>query len=458
MFPDVVKPIFSRDSGGLVSPPLVSSAAVKKTRENAPGDRFKFDVTVVGAGPAGSSAARELALRGIKVALLERAKFPRDKICGDICGPRTLKLLSDIGVLGAFGNLPKVNKASAFTEEGKIFEGVMPAFDGFFPYAHVIPRKLLDHELAQLAVKDGASLFESCEADGMEYNGGMPSGVSAHMNGKDVLFESRIVIAADGAYSPVGRSAGLHPNKPKKNCTTVRAYFRNIRKMDPSCASFFYDERYFPGYGWAFPMEGGMANVGIGMRSDIVISKHLSLRNVFLQFIKTNKSLKDMLEGAEMIESPRGWYIPCYGQAEKPYSDGILLAGDAASFVDSLSGEGVSHALESGSLAARVAAEALKAGDFSAKKLSVYHKLVKDAFGDELWWSAFFQAIPGLKHGIESTKMRALKDEKFLTMMTGMAIGAVSKKKMFSFDYFLKTMVPYWGYLIKNKFRMSNVE
>ncbi len=220
----------------------------------------RFDVLVVGAGPAGSIAALVLARAGAHVALLDKARFPRDKACGDFIGPRGLQVLADLGVPEPPGL--DVGDMVVVGPTGR--RVVLPCFDGTtYPgRARAVPRTVLDDALRAAALDAGAEAVEG--------RAGGPIGAGSDLGGllggrRGRPSRADFVIGADGATSHVARCAGLVEDARVLWGFAVRCYLDQRVELPAITLWEQTPWRAFPGYGWIFPGPDGAANVGVGV-------------------------------------------------------------------------------------------------------------------------------------------------------------------------------------------------
>src|ERR1035441_6965208 len=205
------------------------------------------DVIIVGAGPAGSSAATFLARAGVSCLMLERHHFPRDKVCGDGLTPQALYWLAPLG-----------RRAP--------------------PFCTLLDRKRLDHLLVQNAVANGTTLLEGVhvrevvrDEDGIS--------VEATVAGNTQHFRAKVLIGADGAGSVVSRFIGNSP-KDLTKAVSVRAYYEGA-KVDRSPVRVYFNEEFFPGYAWIFLDDHGHANVGLGYVCDGTFPLRINVKDAF---------------------------------------------------------------------------------------------------------------------------------------------------------------------------------
>jgi menaquinone-9 beta-reductase len=298
------------------------------------------DIVVVGAGPAGSTAALLLARGGARVALVDKATFPRDKACGDLVGPRALALLDSLGLTPPSGRT--VGEMLVVGPTGR--RVVLPARAGRTYPGHglAITRRRFDDWLRDAAVAAGAEPL----------NGRVATVVS---DGGVVFDDGRrlraeVVIGADGATSGVGVAAGLVDPGAVLWGFAARAYV--TQAVDRPVIALWDDQRHkgFPGYGWIFPGEGDEANIGlgIGLRANrAAASRVVHQFDAFADHLRRCGLLSVAVDGQRL----GGWLK--MGMVGTVAARGrVLLVGDAAGLVNPLQGEGIAPAMTSAAAAA----------------------------------------------------------------------------------------------------------
>jgi menaquinone-9 beta-reductase len=339
-------------------------------------------VIVVGGGPGGSTLAWDLARRGVGVTVLERARFPREKVCGDYVEPRGLRILDRMGCLErlAAGGRMRVSDTATFVDWACCYSGKVPFYGSggdLLPYGHVIARDELDDAMLASAREAGATVHEETAVTFVDAG---PSGavVEAKRGGKVVRYRGRLVAGADGANSIVAKCAGLVVDDPRHIVVAQRAY--GIVDGDIAEAVFFFNEEIFPGYGWVFPLDGGRVNLGVGILSETRNRLGLHVPGLFASFVEGVRETHPGCERLELCAPPIGGIVKTYGAAGPNHFDGGVLVGDAGSFVDPMTGEGITPAMESALLASAVLLEALAAGRFGAAQLSAYETAFRAHF------------------------------------------------------------------------------
>ena len=304
-----------------------------------------FDALVVGSGPAGSVAATVLARGGAKVALVDKAKFPRDKACGDLVGPRGVQLLTDLGIA-----LPGAKRVGDMIVVGPTARRVrLPCFPGrTYPgHAFALPRVEFDEALHEAAVRAGAEAFVDRAADPL-WSDGELEGFSL-ASGMDLRAD--IIIGADGASSRVATGAELVDDRRVLWGFAVRAYVEEGVDLPHIVLWERAPWRAFPGYGWLFPGPDGRANLGLGLGTLSTRAGAATAARELPAFVRTLREL-ELLGGAPIGPTLGGW-LKLGMVGTNPARGRILLTGDAAGLVNPLQGEGISQAMSSGRAAAQ---------------------------------------------------------------------------------------------------------
>lgn len=343
------------------------------------------DVVVVGAGPAGCSAAIHLARSGVEVLMVDRALFPRDKVCGDGLAPRAVAALRELGVeddLRAAGYRPTYDYR-VVSSWGESVRASVPGFGKGAGHAYVVPRRELDSLLVSHARAAGAEVLLGVRARAgdtepggrpvVRLDGGAGDGVS--------LVRARVVVAADGSRGSFSRRV-IPSRHLRPAAVAIRAYMEGVEHSEGTL-SFFLDRHLLPGYGWVFPggADGRPANVGVGMLTEPLIRRPDGLRDLFSWFLSPASGAWPYLRGARAVSPPAAFPLLLHFPRGRRRAGNVLLAGDAANLIDPLSGEGIAYALESGRAAAEAVVAALRTGRFS--ELGRYERAVWAGLGAE---------------------------------------------------------------------------
>lgn len=308
---------------------------------------------VLGAGPAGCAAALTARRAGLSVTLVDRARFPRDKVCGDALSNKAVQLLRELGVGDALARAPQaeVRGAVALWPDGS---PVLRRYDG--APGMLVERLVLDELLVRAAQRAGAQLLEETAVRGLHVEGGAVRGAW----GPGLDWEARAVVAADGPGSVAWGPLGARKPQGRGLAVSATAYFEGVRGF----AREGYSEHHFDaslpcGYGWVFPAVRGVSNVGVYLRADAYHAAGVGLRALLEGFLER---LGERLGGARRVGPVRSWQLPLADVRAPVGMPGLLTAGDAGRHVDPLTGEGIWQALRSGADAGDALGRALAGG------------------------------------------------------------------------------------------------
>jgi geranylgeranyl reductase family protein len=345
------------------------------------------DVAVIGGGPAGAAAAARLAARGYRTVLVDRASFPRDKVCGDFVGPMALAELADLGVTqtAAFAATSTMSRLALHVDAAPPAVLAIPEVDGIPAYGRVIPRLTLDAWIVDAARQAGATVLDGRKADAIEP---APDAITVRGRGQagPWRLRARLLLGADGSNSMVART--LHGGPPPGNdrILAVRAYYDDIDGLDGAQAQgdIWFRSDTFPGYHWLFPTGGASANLGVGMAAATYPRSARNLREMLLRLIAEDGALRDRLRGARMRGKVLGHPLTTYHPTLPLVGNRIMLLGDAAGLINPLNGEGIQYALHSARWAADIAAERLAADRLAAADLRGYQQRVHQSLRTDM--------------------------------------------------------------------------
>jgi len=365
--------------------PRASAGPAQSTPQGAAGEA---DVIVVGAGPSGSTTAYYLAQAGLDVLLLEKSRFPREKVCGDGLTPRAVKALVAMGVPISEEDGWLRNKGLRVISSGMRLELPWPDLTTYPGYGLVRTRMDFDQRLAQRAEQAGARLVEGVNVTGpvLDDRTGRIIGVTARPDGgQQQVYRARLVIAADGNSSRLSVSMGLRKRDDRPIGVAVRAYYTSPRTDDDYLESWldlWDQDRLLPGYGWIFGMGDGTSNIGLGLLNTSTAFGHTDYHALLHRWLAGMPAEWGFTE-ENRVGPVRGAALPMAFNRTPHYTNGLLLVGDAAGMVNPFNGEGIAYAMESGEIAARVVTQALAWPDAAGAErvLHGYPRVLADAYG-----------------------------------------------------------------------------
>jgi len=339
---------------------------------------MKYEVIVVGAGPAGSTAAKFLSELGVKVLLLDKCKFPRDKPCGGGIPIRVIKrfrYIEEKGLIdsysyGGFAYFSQSKQRVTLQRNEPIYSTVL--------------RKVFDYNLVKLAIQSGATFIDRK----------MVKDVKILEDRATIILEdgaeidSQIIVGADGIWSVIAKKTGLGQHGNMVGMCLYNEYPMSRKLLD----KYFTKKRLgylhhrvqgINGFGWVIPKKEHL-NIGIGEIRNLskLSNKKTNLKEVFKKHINDLQEDKFIPINLE-IGRPKGAVVPACPM-KKTYSNRIILCGDAAGLANPSTGAGIEYAMISGKIAAEVISKALKTGNINAKFLSKYESIWRKDFGKDI--------------------------------------------------------------------------
>ncbi|MEJ7643641.1 MAG: geranylgeranyl reductase family protein [Chryseolinea sp.] len=353
-----------------------------------------FDVIISGAGPAGCATALSLKDSGLSVALLDKATFPRDKICGDALSVDVINQLYKLSPsLGArFASVT----AKVACYGVKIFSPDSGCVD--IPFVHengrkpgyICTRKTFDNFMVEEVKRlHSTTLIENCEVIDT-----CVSHEEARVITSNGTYVAKLIVGAEGAQSVIAKKLMSNKIDRKHYSAGLRMYYGNVKGFH----SDNYIELYFfkdilPGYLWIFPLPDDQANVGIGMLSSEVAARKVNLQQTLQRLLTTHPLLQERFRYAVSLETVKGFGLPLGSVKKKISGNRFLLTGDSASLIDPFTGEGIANAIRSGRIAGNHAIDCFQSNQFSETFNNTYDQKIYASMQPEFLVSSALQKL-----------------------------------------------------------------
>ncbi|MFA5108670.1 MAG: NAD(P)/FAD-dependent oxidoreductase [Candidatus Micrarchaeia archaeon] len=413
-----------------------------------------YDVIVVGAGPGGSTAATYLGKMGKKVLLIDKAKFPRDKTCGDALSGKSMRVIREFGLTQEIEKLPHA------AIRGVTFSSPSGAVVSI-PFAKKDPNRNDGTGYCMRRIHTDNMFFgaarreknvvikEKFQVNEVMFEGGYACGVKgidlASNNREEIIFNAKVIVGADGVNSNVakavlGKKAELNP---KHSCDALRVYYDGVRDLTQNIEIHFLSSCQ-PGYFWIFPLENGTANVGLGLVSaDLqkkMKTKNKTLISMLDDAIANEPLIRQRFVGAKRIGPVTGWRLPFGSHKRQLAGDGWVLVGDAASLVDPFSGEGVGNATASARMAASVISNAIDKNDVGKVALCAYEKEARAELGPELNTSYRMQQLGSIKWLLNKVVEKAATKQEIKDLISASLANEDAKKNFKNPLFYIKVL------------------
>ena len=344
-----------------------------------------FDVVIIGAGPSGSNAAISYKKLNpdLKIALVDKAIFPRDKSCGDAFGPGVISALKRFGNEHILEDEPEVVSTTLFGPKNIGIQNYIPEVKNKEDsVVYVIPRLDLDNRILNLAKEEEVETFEGYRFSKF-FNNEESVSVEIENEAKEkYILEAKLLVGADGANSRVRKSLNLKQNSDWNKAIAIRAYIDSPNYLEifkERTLMFEINVSAIKGYAWAFPSKGDLLNIGIGVPLSVFKKEKMDIKNLLDEFVKTLESRGVEVENLRMEKS---FMLPFASSRPKLGHNRVALIGDAGSMINPMSGEGIFYGMEAGFLLANETHQLInESGSELNKGITKYEKVFNKRFG-----------------------------------------------------------------------------
>ena len=365
-----------------------------------------YDIIIVGSGPAGSACALSLKGSGRKVLVIDKCVFPRDKICGDAIPntvPKALRILDEkyLAALRAFPEKVGIDSCKVVAPSGKSVT-LQFKLEGY-----ASTRMDFDNFMVTLAQKESQATFVFGEGitdvtiqnDFVEVT-----------SDKGNRYFSKLIIGCDGAHSVLNKKLTTTKVDHNHYIGAVRAYYKNVKGLQPNTMEIHLVKGYMPGYFWIFPLTNNTCNTGFGMVSSSIASKKINLRKSLLDIVENSESIRERFSEAVAMENPIGYGLPTGSRKVQISGDRFMLAGDAASLIDPATGEGIGNAMISGIKAGQHTLKCFSENNFSAPFMKHYDDAIHKYFWNDMKNKYRMQRMVGKKAWLADFAIRLASD------------------------------------------------
>ena len=344
-----------------------------------------FDVVIIGAGPSGSNAAISYKKLNpdLKIALVDKAIFPRDKSCGDAFGPGVISALKRFGNEHILEDEPEVVSTTLFGPKNIGIQNYIPEVKNKEDsVVYVIPRLDLDNRILNLAKEEEVETFEGYRFSKFFNNEESVSVEIENEEKEKYILEAKLLVGADGANSRVRKSLNLKQNSDWNKAIAIRAYIDSPNYLEifkERTLMFEINVSAIKGYAWAFPSKGNLLNIGIGVPLSVFKKEKMDIKNLLDEFVKTLESRGVEVENLRMEKS---FMLPFASSRPKLGHNRVALIGDAGSMINPMSGEGIFYGMEAGFLLANETHQLInESGSELNKGITKYEKVFNKRFG-----------------------------------------------------------------------------
>ncbi len=361
----------------------------------------EIDVCIIGAGPGGATAALKLNQLGIPSLLIDKAVFPRDKVCGDALSGKVMTILRRIDpkYVEAFDKIDKVhiNCWGIKYISPNQYELDIPYDPKYNIETDAAPgyvSKRIDFDNFLVEQVKACPLVELKEGVAITAFEKTKEGYIISDKSGEYKVKCKILLVANGAYSAFTRKEAGIVKENMHYSGGIRAYYEGVDNFHKdNFIELHFLKEFLPGYLWVFPLPNGQANVGAGMLSEEIVNKKVNLKESMLHLLENHPRFKERFKNAKLMGKIQGFGLPL-GSKKRPISgDNYMLLGDAASLIDPFTGEGIGNAIYCGFYAGLQVERCLKEQKFSAQFMKQYDVDIERVLGRELRFSRKLQMI-----------------------------------------------------------------
>jgi geranylgeranyl reductase family protein len=352
-------------------------------------EKMYTDVCIVGAGPAGATTAIFLGKEKIEHIILDAAKFPRDKICGDGLDLKAITMLNHIdkSILEKEKDIQSCWGFRLITTKGNYTEFVFNPEIGNSnkpPYG-VCKRFALDNILVSKMNKKYSTFFPETKAIKIERLDNKWKILAQQKDKKQIEINCNLLVGADGDHSVVLKNIGERKINRNHYAGGVRQYWQGIQGIHPkNLMEVYYPKKYPFSYFWIFPLQDGLANVGYGILSSVASKHNYNIKEIFTELIKTDPVLQSRFAKAVPLDIVSGWGLPFASLRRKCSGDGWLLVGDAASMISPTTGEGIGTGMQTGFIAAKFIKRAVEQKEYNSITFKNYDREIYKRMEDDI--------------------------------------------------------------------------
>ena len=401
-----------------------------------------YDAIIVGAGPSGTSAALFAHRFGLNCILIDKAVFPRDKICGDAISGKGIRVLRELNLLDEIALLDgaEINRITFGSPSNKKFDINLTSSkdNNKIKKGYVIPRKIFDNFMFEKA-NEVIETRQGFTAKQILRNNNEICGIVGSVKGNpDEEIYAPIILGCDGYNSIVARRLGLYEMDINNTSIAIRCYYEGVKGLSDQI-ELHYVKEVNPGYFWLFPAGDGLVNVGIGLSKVDMKKESRTLGQILDEVIKSDY-FKERFSDAKQLEKPIGWNLPVGSKRRKNHGNGFILLGDAAGLVDPFTGEGIGNAMVSSKYAMEIVAKSKNSSDYSKKALSEYDAKLWGEIGPELKTSTKLQKMARSQFILNFIISRAARNEEVQNMISGMISNDISKDELTGPSFYFKIL------------------